>query len=60
MVNGKGPFLFLIDTGGQGQARADVSLVQRLGLSTVGQSTAIGKPFSNTLFKSSSLSTGQK
>jgi hypothetical protein len=37
MVNGKGPYLFLIDTGGQGQARADVSLVGRLGLAAVGQ-----------------------
>jgi predicted aspartyl protease len=40
MVNGKGPFLFLIDTGAQGQARVDVSLVQRLGLPRVGQSEA--------------------
>ncbi len=40
MVNGKGPFLFLIDTGAQGMARADVSLVQLLGLSAIGQSTA--------------------
>ncbi|MEZ5346126.1 MAG: retropepsin-like aspartic protease [Pyrinomonadaceae bacterium] len=37
MVNGKGPFLFAIDTGGQGQARADSSLVEKLGLKTVGQ-----------------------
>lgn len=34
-VNGKGPFLFAIDTGGQGQARADVSLVGTLGLKKV-------------------------
>jgi predicted aspartyl protease len=40
MVNGKGPFLFLIDTGAQGQARADVSLVQRLGLPSTGQSAS--------------------
>jgi hypothetical protein len=39
-VNGKDRFLFLIDTGAQGMARADVSLVQRLGLPTVGQSSA--------------------
>lgn len=39
MVNGKGPFLFLIDTGAQGMARADSSLVARLGLSFVGQDT---------------------
>jgi Aspartyl protease len=40
MVNGKGPFLFLIDTGAQGMARADTSLVQRLELRTVGQTTS--------------------
>ncbi len=40
MVNGKGPFLFLIDTGAQGMARADASLVQRLALSAIGQSAA--------------------
>ncbi|HEX8669878.1 MAG TPA: retropepsin-like aspartic protease [Allosphingosinicella sp.] len=37
MVNGRGPYLYLIDTGGQGQARADASLVRELGLATVGQ-----------------------
>src|SRR2546423_1718785 len=37
MVNGTGPYLFLIDTGGQGKARADVSLVRRLGLAAVGR-----------------------
>jgi hypothetical protein len=37
MVNGRGPYLFLIDTGGQGQARADSSLVRELGLAKVGQ-----------------------
>jgi Aspartyl protease len=37
MVDGRGPFLFLIDTGGQGQARADTSLVRDLGLAPVGQ-----------------------
>lgn len=37
-VNGQGPFLFLIDTGAQGQARADVTLVQRLNLTIGGQS----------------------
>ncbi len=34
MVNGEGPFLFAIDTGGQGAARADVTLVEELGLET--------------------------
>ena len=37
MVNGKGPFLFAIDTGGQGDARADESLVKTLGLKKVGE-----------------------
>lgn len=36
-VNGQGPFLFLIDTGAQGHARADTTLVQRLGLAAGGQ-----------------------
>jgi hypothetical protein len=40
MVNGKGPFLFLIDTGGQGKARADLSLVSRLGIATVGRAVS--------------------
>jgi hypothetical protein len=35
-VNGKGPYLFLIDTGGQGSARADLSLVRQLNLAPVG------------------------
>jgi hypothetical protein len=39
-VNGKGPFLFLIDTGASGQARADASLVKELGLVSVGETTA--------------------
>lgn len=38
MVNGKGPFLFAIDTGGQGEARADTSLVERLQLPKVNES----------------------
>jgi hypothetical protein len=37
MVNGKGPFLFAIDTGAQGRARVDASLVERLGLQASGQ-----------------------
>lgn len=37
MVNGKGSFLFLIDTGAQGMARADTSLVQKLNISVAGQ-----------------------
>lgn len=34
-VNGEGPFLFAIDTGGQGQARADSSLVEKLKLKKI-------------------------
>lgn len=37
MVNGKGPFLFAIDTGAQGTARIDSSLVEKLGLKPSGQ-----------------------
>lgn len=32
MVNGKGPFLFEIDTGAQGQARIDSALTEKLGI----------------------------
>lgn len=39
-VNGKGPFLFLIDTGGQGSARADVSLVKELRLPAMGKAVS--------------------
>lgn len=37
MVNGQGPFLFAIDTGAQGMARIDSSLVEKLGLKVNGQ-----------------------
>lgn len=37
LVNGQGPFLFAIDTGGQGTARVDVSLAAKLKLQPVGQ-----------------------
>jgi aspartyl protease len=37
MVNGQGPFVFAIDTGATGMARADSSLVERLKLPTVGR-----------------------
>src|SRR5262245_14992862 len=40
MVNGAGPFLFYIDTGAQGFARADASLVPRLALRAVGTTAA--------------------
>src|ERR1700686_132850 len=37
MINGKGPFLFAIDTGGQGLARVDTSLAERLNLQSTGK-----------------------
>jgi hypothetical protein len=40
MVNGKGPFLFTIDTGARGQARADQTLAARLGLQPSGKALA--------------------
>lgn len=40
MVNGKGPFVFTIDTGAMGMARADASLVERLKLPVVGKMRA--------------------
>lgn len=40
LVNGKGPFLFAIDTGAQGEARVDSSLVETLGLKQTGTAQA--------------------
>ena len=40
MVNGKGPFRFGIDTGGQGSARIDSALAAKLGLEIIGQARA--------------------
>jgi predicted aspartyl protease len=37
MVNGKGPFLFAIDTGGAGMARVDISLGEQLALKPTGK-----------------------
>lgn len=37
MVNGKGPFVFGIDTGAQGGARIDASLMETLALKSTGQ-----------------------
>lgn len=36
-VNGQGPFFFAIDTGGMGSARADETLVKKLGLKPAGK-----------------------
>jgi predicted aspartyl protease len=40
MVNGKGPYTFLVDTGGQGKARIDAALKQSLNLPVVGKAQA--------------------
>ncbi len=40
MVNGKGPFLFLVDTGAAGMVRADTMLVQRLEAPKIGEDIA--------------------
>jgi hypothetical protein len=37
MVNGKGPFLFAVDTGAEGGPRLDSSLMEKLGLKASGQ-----------------------
>jgi len=42
MVNGKGPFRFLLDTGAHGAGRVDTALVEALQLPTTGSSTGIG------------------
>jgi predicted aspartyl protease len=36
-VNGQGPFLFAIDTGGAGEARLDATLAKKLNLASVGK-----------------------
>jgi hypothetical protein len=48
-VNGEGPFLFAIDTGGQGQARADTTLVEKLKLKKIGQVQASDGSGNNSL-----------
>ena len=48
MVNGEGPFRFVIDTGGQGTARADAALVAKLSLAKVGEARA-GDPSGKNL-----------
>ena len=37
MVNGQGPFLFAIDTGGAGEARVNADLAKKLKLETIGK-----------------------
>ena len=36
MINGKGPFLFLLDTGASGDGRIDLSLAHSLGINSIG------------------------
>lgn len=42
MINGKGPFRFLLDTGAEGAGRVDTSLVEALKLPTAGTSASLG------------------
>lgn len=39
-VDGKGPYLFGIDTGAQGQARVDSAVAEKLGIAAVGERSA--------------------
>ncbi|MEZ5429199.1 MAG: retropepsin-like aspartic protease [Pyrinomonadaceae bacterium] len=48
MVNGQGPFTFAIDTGAQGEARLDSSLVEKLGLKPTGSIRASDGSGGNT------------
>lgn len=41
-INGRGPYLFLVDTGASGVARVDSSVVQAINLPIVGQAAATG------------------
>jgi hypothetical protein len=41
-VNGRGPYLFLVDTGASGVARIDSSVATELQLPVVGRTTATG------------------
>lgn len=36
MINGRGPFLFLLDTGASGNGRIDLSLAKSLGINSIG------------------------
>jgi len=47
-VNGEGPFLFAIDTGGAGEARLDSALAKKLNLKVVGNVKAGASPGSKT------------
>lgn len=42
MVNGKGPFRFMLDTGAEGAGRLDTTLVKKLKLASVGSDTSVG------------------
>jgi hypothetical protein len=63
MVNGKGPFIFELDTGAGGRARVDASLKEGLGLNTVGQAISGDPSGKNTrtidLVKLDSISLGE-
>jgi hypothetical protein len=63
MVNGKGPYIFELDTGAGGSARVDASLKESLGLSVVGQAVSGDPSGKNTrtidLVKLDTLSLGE-
>lgn len=42
MINGKGPYRFLLDTGAEGAGRLDAKVVEELGLPLVGESQSLG------------------
>jgi len=44
MVNGQGPFVFMVDLGSSGYGRADASLVKRLNLPVVGEAGGADGP----------------
>lgn len=42
MVNGQGPYRFVLDTGAEGGGRVDSALVEKLKLPAIGQTTTVG------------------
>lgn len=42
MINGKGPYRFMLDTGAEGAGRIDSAVVKELEIATLGTATAVG------------------
>jgi predicted aspartyl protease len=62
MVNGKGPFRFLLDTGAEGAGRIDTSLVKALKLAPIGSSDSVGvlgQTMEMALYKLDNLALGK-